>query len=112
MSDRGVEGGEVFGRGAGVNQICIEFMRRGHSYILSLKHFHKGHFGGVCRGHVDICRFLWSRCHRLIRESGGGGRGSCLFRRRRKRTLGSQGHCLISRLLGEGGRGRECDCVP
>ena len=42
VSDRGVEGGEVFGRGEGVHQVRIEFLGRSHSYIISLKHFLKG----------------------------------------------------------------------
>ena len=52
VSDRGVKGGKVRGGGGGVHWLWIEFLCRGHSYILSLKHCRKGHFGGVRIGHV------------------------------------------------------------
>ena len=50
---------------------------------------------------MNIGRFLWDRRLRLFRGEGCGGGGSCLFRRRGEGTLGSQGHSVICRLLGE-----------
>ena len=41
MADRGVEGGEMLGRGGDVHRVRMDHRGRAHSGIISLKHFHK-----------------------------------------------------------------------